>query len=544
MALIKHPSVRMAFLLFVAAVTAAFVITYIGFHASVSEDQRQKQTVLNSVLAERLDAVNRTTADYAQWDEILQNVVLSQNPFWISKNLGAALTRTFGLDQVYVIGGNGEVLHVYGGDIMQAAALMTQPVFVRAREATVDAPGSGPKVFGGYVGSGQGAYFLSVGALTYQNRDDRPRRPEERSVLVLLKKIDADSLTDIARNYNLKDLSLTAPEGRGAGEGRIGMAIHQPEGSLFRVATAQQELTYATYLRDSLLPILIIVLSVLYLAIQVGQKTRALEATNHQLNDLNATLEAKVAHQTRTVAAERDRAEEANRAKSVFLSSMSHELRTPLNGILGFSQILLGTAEDPLSKRQREQIGLIQTSGEAMLEIVNDVLDLARVESGNEKYVPEYLNPRQILDECVDVVRPLAAEKRVRLVAVPGAVPDLCVDRVKLKQVLLNLLGNGIKYNHLDGTLTYGCRKGEDSTVVLFVDDTGVGIPPDEIDRIFDPFYRCRDVAQQIPGTGVGLSIVKRNVTLMGGTVWVDSLPGDGTRFTVRLPVGDADKAG
>ena len=240
----------------------------------------------------------------------------------------------------------------------------------------------------------------------------------------------------------------------------------------------------------------------------------------------------------------RDRAQKANQAKSEFLSRMSHELRTPMNAILGFGQLLDFEKNDPLSDQQRARVGEILKAGAHLLALINEVLDLSRIESGKLSLSIENVDMGLVIDEALSWVQPMADEKHIRLINLSQGAENLWVrgDRTRLKQVLLNLLSNGVKYNRVKGRLTLECENTPDGRMSLRVIDTGKGIAPDKIDHLFEPFNRLDADQGNIEGTGIGLSIARRLVELMEGAITVESVPGKGSTFAVHLPCGRPQK--
>ena len=235
---------------------------------------------------------------------------------------------------------------------------------------------------------------------------------------------------------------------------------------------------------------------------------------------------------TQTILLAQDRAERASRAKSHFLSRMSHELRTPLNAILGFSQLL---ALGPLADEQTESVAYISRAGQHLLGLIDEVLDLARVESGQltPSVAPVHLAP--IVAGAIELVAPMACEWGIT-VEHPQVADWIRVvaDEQWLRQVLVNLLTNAIKYNQKGGTVTLGVEPGPDE-ISVSISDTGIGISADELPRLFEPFARL-GAHTGVEGTGLGLMLSRELVELMGGTIEVESQPGVGSTFTVRLP--------
>ena len=240
-------------------------------------------------------------------------------------------------------------------------------------------------------------------------------------------------------------------------------------------------------------------------------------------------------------------ADQANESKSAFLSSMSHDLRTPLNGIIGYTAL---ARQEKDENRRNEYLDKVQSSEQLLLDLVNDTLELSRIESGKMELVPEVVYGKKLWETVITAVRPLAAEKGVHIAADTDTYPNetVYVDRNKVQKVVLNLLTNAVKYTPAGGTVTFAVgvleppRNG--CTRRITVQDTGIGMAPEFMARLYEPFAQeHRAEAAGIPGTGLGLSIVKRVVDLMGGTISVESEVGKGTRFTVDLPVQLRDAA-
>jgi signal transduction histidine kinase/CheY-like chemotaxis protein len=248
-----------------------------------------------------------------------------------------------------------------------------------------------------------------------------------------------------------------------------------------------------------------------------------------QLRDSHAGLERKVAERTRELDA-------ANRAKSEFLSRMSHELRTPLNAILGFAEIMEMSSQTP--PRQREWVQHQLKAGRHLLALIDEVLDIARIEAGRLSLTPGVVRVNEVIAETVDLVQPLAAQRGVAVEVDSASLTRFAVraDHQRLKQVLLNLLTNAVKYNRDGGSVWVSCYERPSDRLRLVVRDTGPGIAEESLLRLFTPFERLGADGSGVEGTGLGLAIAQRLIEAMDGAIGVESTLGAGSTIWVELP--------
>jgi signal transduction histidine kinase/CheY-like chemotaxis protein len=246
--------------------------------------------------------------------------------------------------------------------------------------------------------------------------------------------------------------------------------------------------------------------------------------------------EATMEEQASELARAKERAEQESRYKSQFLANMSHEFRTPLNAIIGFSELLDEQTMGPLNERQKEFVGYVMQGGRHLLALINDILDLSKVEAGRMQLSRELVSVSSLIEDVRQTVRPLADKQGVSVsFQVAEDLPEIFVDPIRLRQILFNLISNGIKFNHRHGSVQLAVHA-EADRVLWVISDTGVGIRDEDLSRLFREFERIEHQGPKPEGTGLGLALTKRLVELHGGTIDVESRAGKGSTFTVSIP--------
>ncbi len=249
-------------------------------------------------------------------------------------------------------------------------------------------------------------------------------------------------------------------------------------------------------------------------------------------------LEQLVKERTQSLEIAREEAEQANQAKSEFLSVMSHELRTPLNAILGFAQLLKMDEDIDTNKNKNIQLGYILQAGEHLLELINEVLNLSEIEAGAIRIKPESVSLQPMLTKLFSMLNPIASRREICLEMEPTSPSiEVWADPLRLNQILTNLLSNAIKYNKDAGRVSIKISASQEGQVMVKVSDTGIGIPEDQQSNVFEPFVRLNDEVESArESTGIGLTITRQLAKLMGGNIFLKSREGEGSTFTLVLP--------
>jgi signal transduction histidine kinase len=272
------------------------------------------------------------------------------------------------------------------------------------------------------------------------------------------------------------------------------------------------------------------------LSSSLSRSNEELQAMNEEIQSMNQELQA----QQKELSYANMRLEEASKAKSDFLANMSHELRTPLNSIIGFSEVMEDELYGKLNDKQKEYIRDIEESGRHLLNLINDILDLSKIESGRMELEPEIFNLKSALDGSMRMLKEKALRHSINLMLEigPDADTDLEADERKFKQIMFNFLSNAVKFTGDGGSVTVTAKKAGDDFIEIAVADTGIGIKPEEMPGLFREFSQLDSAGEKKhEGSGLGLALTKRLIELHGGSVWAESEYGRGSKFSFRIPV-------
>lgn len=510
---------------FSLVIAFAAIVTVLIFGARENDETSAKsqQHHLRTALSEQARVIHAGNRDYAWWDELHRQIEPVPNIPLLETYFGVDVPTAFGVTHVLVLKPDGGLIYGIGKGRTPlesgfAGALVgsIQPLVDAAQAMSYTQPDS----LDGFIVLANTPYILSIMRLTPEQTPPESEQKIQRPLLVFIKKLDDEAVRNIGKAYLLDDLKFVtgAPP-----EGSLAIEMVNPEGEAAGCFTWAPKRPG----RDLLLkvtPIVgIAILAVAALFVIFWNRAQVL------ISGYNASM--------RALHEEKHRTELASRAKSDFLASMSHEFRTPLNAILGFSQFLTLRNSMPEHINVTDAAEAIQRSGRHLLQLVDEILDLARVEEGRLPANMERIDIASALTDATVMVLPIADKHRVNLYVdtPPAGAFMVYADHVKVNQVLVNLMSNAIKYNHAEGRVDVRVSRPTDEIVRVDVVDTGIGIRAEDQQRLFQPFVRLNPATFAAGGAGIGLALSRSLVDLMGGKIGFESDVGKGSTFWVEL---------
>lgn len=518
-----------------------FVMDIVKKHDESIEQERSQ--FLQAVLKNQIRDVSVVSHEFTLWDQAINEIIFKKNLEFMDENIGTYLIDTYGYTATMVLTSDNEefirfdVPKDQGKPIPYSLAdnKQIQQIALAARAvAPKSAHGAGY-----WLKIEDDLYLVGAAAFTYEDSYEEKiesRKKIENYVLLTLTRADQAFWDKLTSQFTLPYLAWEGPIEEG-----LKVAIRDAQGNevSYLVVNGQTNLVQSIF-ENYGVAVIAMTLMLISFALFAIKRSLDYKKAHDEVVALNKHMDDLVKERTDDLAIALEAAQDASRAKSVFLSSMSHEFRTPLNGILGFNQLLRLNKNGTLTEKEKDWINQIQIAGELLLSLVNDVLDLAHVESGKISLKMEKLQAREVFKHCYDMTQQMAEDKGISLKGQPETDKLVEVDRRRLQQVLLNLLNNAIKYNKEGGDVVFGCKNRGNDHVRLYVSDTGYGISDEEKKNIFDPFYRSDSHSHEAEGTGVGLALVQRLSEAMGGKVSFESEEGKGSTFFIDFPAHSA----
>ncbi len=479
-----------------------------------------------SVVAEEIEAFVR---DYAYWDATAEHLIVDNNPDWADENVGTWAIEGLGMSGALVLGADNRVINAadfHDADrFRETGQLRKSLVALIAHARDFSRTGDEmPPAATGVFRDGYGIHLAAAAVIQWEDGTDGPLDGSEPGVLLFYRTIDETMLADLEARFLLSAPRLVLND---PGGGMV--PLRSVDGRVLAGLAWQSETPGSDMLKNLALPLLA---SVVIMSILVGMIVVRVVHSARQVRIYQADLEA----QTRKLRAAWSEAENANRSKSRFLAMMSHELRTPLNAVIGFSDFMRQAPQEVMDyDRVRGYAEDIHTSGTFLLALINDILDMSKIESNRYELYEEEIDLDPILEQSAALVRGMAKERGIRL-SVPPSGQRLQVDARALKQILLNLLSNAVKFSNAGGIVRVD-HTVQDGMVRIAVTDTGIGMAPAEIEKALTPFGQAKDAhIRNMDGTGLGLNIAKSLAILHGGDLELSSSPGKGTTVTILLP--------
>lgn len=531
----RHTRLVAAFAVAAAAIlgVSILVILWVLGTSSSAMDRTQSagQTQLvRAIVTSQQNRVLTALADDAAWSELYNYLKGPRDSHWETEYLGPYLKQTFGLDDVFIISRSGRVVYGYraghGGAVdtlpdSQALGQLAQNVFAAEDAGRTD-------TISGMISLGGVPAMVAASAI-------RPSTVKTPSQFALLEadEVEPAVVAALGNEYGIAELKLDRSRGPG-------IELMNPQGLPSGLTLSWKGSASGRQLFHQVLPAILLISGIAALAF-----AGVALAWWRFLNDLKEGERRLLAAEMETIRAQVRAAEETSKSKSAFIANMSHELRTPLNAILGFSEALHSETFGPLPKGKfREYIGDIYTSGERLLRLVNDLLQLSKIEADKMEAKNQIVSAHEAIASCMRVAGILAAKRNIRIeIHEDSTSPKIIADWDLLQQILLNVLSNAVKFSNDGGLVEIHCERAGDHCIIR-VSDRGCGIPAETLVQLGKPFVQAEGAfARKYQGTGLGLAISFRLAELIGASVTIDSIEGAGTTATLTFRMASPEAA-
>jgi len=520
-----------------AAILGASVLVILWVLGTASSDMDRAQNagqtqLVGAILKTNQDGIVSAVADYTSWEQLYNYLKGPRNPKWETDVLGPYLHETFGTDAVFIVSRTGRLAYSYSVHEPATArdAPLAPAMLQRLAQGAFSAKDQRKGISGIISLDGLPA-MVAAGPVVPTSEAGPAQIRAAQFVLIEAQELDVKTIDALGRKYGISDLKIDRSQGPGI---QLMDPMQRPSG--FRLSWMAS--ANGRQLFDQVLPAVLLVSFIAALAF-VGLGFTWWRTLNHLKEGERRVLAAELD----TMRAQAHAAEETSRSKSAFIANMSHELRTPLNAILGFSEVLQAETFGPMPKgKYREYIGDIHTSGKHLLRLVNDILQLSKIDADKMETELGSISAHEAIASSLRVVRILAAKRNIRIrVHRDSASPQIIADKNVLGQILLNVLSNAVKFSNEGGLVEIHCAHAADRCVIR-VSDRGCGIPAETLAQLGKPFVQAEGAfARKYQGTGLGLAISFRLAQMMGASLAIDSIEGDGTTATLTLRLANPE---
>ncbi|MCF8475275.1 MAG: hypothetical protein K9G26_11320 [Emcibacter sp.] len=509
-----------AFIPIIIAIAAALIAIIVS-SSITNNDLKKKYHTLSIQSVERnlknlQDFQESMVLDYAEWGLAFEKVTFEDDTAWFSYSIGdSSLLLKDKIHGIALIKNNGKIAaqqYKNNNAVYAMSKKILEGDFSQIKQELLKDTSSIPTVKTIYKNINGTPALLSFSALTHPDPNAYSDFPKEnRDFLLFWTILTPDLLSQMAETLRIKNLMITSEISSDnlTLYNDQGQPLSQLKWSLSE--EAKNPLSLYLYTSLTMFSLLIVVSYFSY---------------------------SKISDLIRQLNQAREHAETGHKIKSEFLATMSHELRTPLNSIIGFSDILALDTKESLNERQYEYIGHIQSSGKHLLTIINEILDMSKIEAGKYDLYEEEMNLKNTLTQSVIYLAKAAEDKNITLIKqLPDLMNEFMGDEKVIRQLILNLLSNAIKFTPEGGTVTVGCKTTKKGTIEIFVSDNGIGISPEKINIITEPYLQDQDhKTRSHQGTGLGLAISKAFVEMHQGTMNIESALNVGTTITITFP--------